>query len=194
MELLLTEKKSKTALPNIMRAAIHNFVKKGIDGTTVEDIARGAGVAEGALYRHFKGKDELAWHLFSTHLNQFTTDLMAKVLSESGLKGRLRVLVHECFAAFESDRDLFTFLILTEHRELQKYPESHMHPGHVALKIVEDGQKEGVARKGTPYLWASLIIGALIRACIVRMYGRIKTDLRKHSEEVSDALWSMVKE
>ena len=175
-----------------MRAAIHNFVKKGIDGTTVEDIATQAGVAEGALYRHFKGKDELAWYLFSTHLNQFTTDVMGKVLAEQSVQDRLRVFVYECFAAFETDRDLFTFLILTEHRELKKYPETYMHPGHLMVKIVEDGQKDSVVRPGEPYLLGALLIGAVIRACIVRMYGRVHNDLRQCAPEVSEALWAMI--
>lgn len=176
-----------------MRAAVHSFVQHGIDGTTTKAIARAAGVAEGALYRHFKGKDELAWYIFSTHLNQFATVLMGKVLGERSVEDRIRVFVSECFSAFEEDRDLFTYLILTEHNELKKYPVNYKHPGHVAVRLIEDGQKEGTVRAGEPYLLGALFVGAIIRACVVRMYGRIPKDLRECGAEVTDALWSMLK-
>src|ERR1044071_9952993 len=150
MNFIISDRKQKTKLPDIMRTAIHLFVKKGIDGTTIKDIAKEAKVAEGALYRHFKSKDDLAWHLFSTHLNQFTADLMAKVYPEPTAEKRIRKFVEESFAAYEQDPELYSYLILQEHSELEKYTQSYMHPGHVLMKIIEDGQKSGEIRAGEP--------------------------------------------
>ena len=45
----------------IEQAAIRLFVEKGVAETTIRDIARAVGLSEGALYRHFEGKDELVW-------------------------------------------------------------------------------------------------------------------------------------
>lgn len=193
MKLIIPIGKNNTKLPSILRAAIHLFVKNGIDRTTIEEIAKKAHVAEGALYRHFKSKDDVAWYLFSTHLSQFTTELMAKVLAERDLDSRMRKFVSECFSAFDRDRDLFTFLILTEHRELKKYPASYMHPGHVAVKIIEDAQKEGTVGPAEPYLLAALIIGAMIRVCVVRLYGRINKDPKEYSPQVADSLVALLK-
>lgn len=193
MNIIIPQGKNNTKLKSIARASIHLFVQNGIDGTTIEQIAKKARVAEGALYRHFKGKDDLAWYLFSTHLNQFTTELMGKVLSETGIENRMRKFVAECFSAFDADRDLFAFLILTEHRELKKYPASYMHPGHVAVKIIEDAQKDGAIGPGEPYLLAALVIGAMIRACVVHMYGRIKGELQEYRRQVANSLVGMLK-
>jgi len=193
MNIVMDYKKAKTKLPRVMRAAVHLFVRKGIDGTTIKEIAREAKVAEGALYRHFKSKDELAWHLFSASLNQFTADLMAQVYAEAGAQARIRRFVEESFAAFEADRDLFTYLILREHGELKKYSQSYLHPGHVAMKIIEDGQKAGEIRPGEPLLLGSLFIGGIIRICVVKMYGDLREDLRKDTAEVSEMLWAMLR-
>src|SRR5438445_3523370 len=103
MNIILDQSKEKTKLPGVMRAALRLFVKKGIDGTTIKDIAKEAGVAEGSLYRHFKSKDDLAWHLFSTTLNQFTAELTQQVFAEPTAERRIHKFVEESFAAYESD-------------------------------------------------------------------------------------------
>jgi AcrR family transcriptional regulator len=61
----------------IARAALRLFVEKGIDGTTIRDIADAAGIAEGTLYRHYSGKDALAWDLFSQNYTAFALELTA---------------------------------------------------------------------------------------------------------------------
>ena len=43
----------------ILDAAVNLFVHYGYDKTTVNDIAREAGISKGAIYLHFKSKDEL---------------------------------------------------------------------------------------------------------------------------------------
>jgi TetR/AcrR family transcriptional regulator, transcriptional repressor for nem operon len=44
----------------LLQAASRLFRLRGIDGVGVADIAREAGLTHGALYAHFKSKDELA--------------------------------------------------------------------------------------------------------------------------------------
>jgi AcrR family transcriptional regulator len=193
MRLIVDKAKSHTKLPKVMQAALHLFVKQGIDGTTIQDIAKAAGVSEGALYRHFKSKDELAWHLFTTHLAEFTTQLFSAVLGQPTAEQRIRAFVSECFQAFEANQDLFTYLILSEHRELKKYPASQMHPGHLMLKIIQDGQKAGAIRKGDPYILGSLVLGGIIRICVIKIHGGIDKHLTAHTKGVGDMLWSMVR-
>ena len=175
-----------------MRAALRLFVKKGIEGATIKEIADGAGVSEGALYRHFKSKDELAWYLFSSHLSQFTTHLYGVVLSQSTSEARIRACVAECFKAFEEDRDLFTYLIISEHREFNKYPETHMHPGHLILKVIQEGQREGTIHKGNPYILGALVLGGIIRTCVAHIRGSIQDNLTSYEEEVSAHIWRLL--
>ena len=193
MNMIVDNNKAKTKLPQVMRAAIHLFMKNGIDGTTIKDIAREAKVAEGALYRHFKSKEDLAWHLFSAHLNQFTMELTEKVFAEKSARERIRIFVEVSFTAYEKERDLFTFLILREHGELKKYSTNYAHPGHVAMRIIEEGQKTGEIRAGEPYVLGSLFVGGVIRTCVVKMYGDLHKNLTTYAPEVADMIWTMLK-
>jgi AcrR family transcriptional regulator len=43
----------------LLDATLHLFVKAGMDGFTVEDVAEMAGYSRGAFYSHFESKDDL---------------------------------------------------------------------------------------------------------------------------------------
>ena len=57
----LTQAKTK-----VERAAVELFAAKGVDGVSIGEVASLAGVSQGALYRHYPGKDDLARTLFTT--------------------------------------------------------------------------------------------------------------------------------
>lgn len=72
----------KTAAPRptnrdkIIFAAIECFIRKGFHQTSVRDIAQTAGVSQGNLYNHFKGKAELI-----TEIARIERDSVDDVLS-----------------------------------------------------------------------------------------------------------------
>ena len=53
-----------SAKQKIDEAAVRLFARDGFDAATTKQIALAAGVSEGAIYRHYRSKDELAISLF----------------------------------------------------------------------------------------------------------------------------------
>jgi AcrR family transcriptional regulator len=53
------KKPKQERIGEIVQAAIDEFLEKGYDGTSMESIARRAGVSKGGLYHHFSSKDEI---------------------------------------------------------------------------------------------------------------------------------------
>ena len=51
----------------IEREALRLFASKGVDATSVRDIALAVGVADAALYRHFASKEDIGRVIFATH-------------------------------------------------------------------------------------------------------------------------------
>src|SRR5438128_2705533 len=49
----------------ILRAAIKVFARRGFFNSTVADIARQAGVADGTVYLYFKNKDDILVSIFN---------------------------------------------------------------------------------------------------------------------------------
>ncbi len=188
MRLEIDEKKTRTALPRIMQAAVRLFTQKGIEGTTIKDIAGKAGVAEGALYRHFASKDELASHLFSTNLQRFTERVETRVAAVAGSSAKLRAYVEAIFEEYEAEPDLFYFLILAEHRELAPGAAGN-HPGKLLEGIIRKGQAAGEIRRGSYWVLVSLCVGALHRICILRHVGVAEGPLPAQSDEMHALLW-----
>lgn len=192
MELIVEEGKRDTKLPEILRAALELFTEKGIHATTTKDIARRAGVSEGALYRHFQSKQELAEDLYLTHLSYFTAQLDRSVLVAPTLKERIHALVEGCFRFFDEDRTLFTYLILSEHNELGRTSRKVRHIRHLVRDILQDGQKNGEVRPGSLEILGAAVIGIMIRVAIFRIYGLLQGDLRNHTSEVAQACLRVV--
>ncbi len=77
------------AMPEAKRALLREglklFASRGVDCVSVRDIARATGFSNPALFRHFKSKDALAYHLFETAYGR-----LAGVLEEAGAAASLR--------------------------------------------------------------------------------------------------------
>ena len=69
------DQQARETRAKLIEAALHLFAEKGVDNTSIKDIAREAGVAQGLLYHYFAGKDDLLWGVldadtFMPHLQQ----------------------------------------------------------------------------------------------------------------------------
>src|SRR5690349_23895632 len=98
--------------PHIERAALRLFVTRGLRGTTVRDIAAGAGVAEGTLYRHWRSKRELARTLFQGCAAAVANDIRRAAEAERTARGRLAAAIHALFRAARDETLLYELLIL----------------------------------------------------------------------------------
>ena len=56
---------SKSTKEKILDASLRLFSSKGYKATTMRDIAAEVGVRQGAIYNHFKGKEEILQHLIN---------------------------------------------------------------------------------------------------------------------------------
>lgn len=101
---------------HILNAAADLFVHFGYDKTTVDDIARSAGVSKGAIYLHFNSKDELFEGLLIRELFTFSEQWLAQVERDpkggtiGGMyKSMLYALNENPFMAaiFKQDRQMF---------------------------------------------------------------------------------------
>lgn len=91
----------------ILDAARRVISRRGLSGTTMEQVAEEAGISKATIYLYFKNKEALYSHCV---LDGF--DLILEKMRESaeGVKDpmdRLRVLLAAQVAAIENDRDFF---------------------------------------------------------------------------------------
>jgi len=59
----------------ILDVADYLFFTKGYDATTINDIAKKMGVAQGMLYYYFKSKEEILEKLLDRHADSLMTEI-----------------------------------------------------------------------------------------------------------------------
>ena len=144
------------------------------------------------MFRHFKSKEELAWHLFHENLEIFMKHLEGSVAGLSTAKGKIRAMVEAGYSLYETNPVLCTFLLLTEHSAARRMPEDYKTPINLILAVIEEGQKKGEIRAMDPSLAAALIFGAIIRVPVFKHAGHITGDLRGKVEEVTNTCFKMI--
>lgn len=175
----------------IEQTAMGLFVTQGISETTIRAIAQGAGVAEGALYRHYPGKDELIHALFSRHYAAFAHRLDALQRAHAHTRDKLAAMIEECCRVFDEDPVLFRFLLLVQHHSLQRVegPDS---PVEVVRRVLAQGMERGEIAKGDADLAAALVMGIIIQPATFKTYGRIPGPMRPLGARLTAACWHVL--
>jgi len=73
-----------TARARIRDAALRLFAERGLDGTTIRDIAKEAGVSSGLIRHHFGSKDDLR-----SACDSYALDRMMRIKEQAVLEGQL---------------------------------------------------------------------------------------------------------
>jgi AcrR family transcriptional regulator len=63
----------------LLNAAFRLFLKKGYRVTTTEEIARRAGLTKGALYHHFKSKEDILYELVKNFSEKINENFVSRV-------------------------------------------------------------------------------------------------------------------
>ncbi len=177
---------------HIHEAAMKLFVEKGIEGTTTREIAELAKAGEGTMFRHYKSKEDLAWHLFDENLARFLKELEDDLLRRPATQQKIRAMVEKCYVLFETDRTMCSYLLLSEHTVTRHMPADYKTPVSVLVRLLKEGQTKNEVRAMDPQLAAALVVGAILRVPIFKIYGRIQRDLREMIDEVTDSCLKMI--
>jgi len=96
----------------IDRAAMELFAGQGFAGTTIKDIAKKAGVTEGALYRHYAGKEEMAAILFERELADIRQRLTESLAGGRTPYEKLRAVIAYLYTSYRDEPWPLLFVIL----------------------------------------------------------------------------------
>lgn len=78
----LRERQAEATRGELVAVARQLFTERGYTGTSIEDIVERAGVARGALYHHFPGKDALFAAVYQIVQTEVATAVVAAALAE----------------------------------------------------------------------------------------------------------------
>ena len=176
----------------VERAAVALFAASGVDGVSIGDIADRAGVSQGALYRHYRSKDELAWRLFSAAYLRTGAELGDIRRRERGLDARIGAMTAHLCVLYDSDPALFRFMLLAQHDLLPR-----VRPGQRTLvdeiaETVADAVGAGeIAAVETPAA-AAAILGVILQTAVFAIYGRLQGALSPRAPGLARAALAAV--
>jgi TetR/AcrR family fatty acid metabolism transcriptional regulator len=177
-----SERRKNDKYQQILEAAIRIFARQGYYNSTISQIAREAGVADGTIYLYFKNKDDILDNFFSFKTRQVFTRFKEEVDKADNALEKLEKLVHHHLLEFAQDRDMaVVYQVETRmkrHLSDDKIKEMSKMYFDLVADIVEQGQREGAIRKDLPvHLVKQYIIGAVDETITTWLYSARQYEL-----------------
>ena len=181
-----------SAKPRIDQAAVDLFTRLGVDAATTKEIAALAGVSEGAIYRHYKSKDELAVSLFMGVHRRLSQLIQEAADKETDIKGKAAAVVTAYCQLADENWELFSFHLLSMHRFLPYYQEDGKDP----VSMVENLLKRALINREIPpvdpRVLAAMIIGLVAQTAQNRIYHRFDEPLSAHAPLMIKAVQALL--
>ena len=149
----------------LLSAATETFARFGYKKTSIDDIARRAGIGKGTVYLHFESKEEL----FAAVVRRLWTNALAEIEAavnqartpqkkvRAFLEGRQRQHLHLATTLHISPEALLELLVAAEpHRR-----EARAREAALLEEIIRDGNAQGVFAVRSPRLVASGAIACM---------------------------------
>jgi AcrR family transcriptional regulator len=157
----------------VERAAVDLFAASGFDGVSVADIAAAAGVSQGALYRHYRSKEELGWALFSTAYLRTGEELDRIRAGEAEFDAAVTAMIAHFYTLYDEDPALFRFMLITQHGFLPRIPTGSRTPVDAVADLVGDAVAKNRLKPIDPALGAAVIMGVILQSATFHIYGRL---------------------
>lgn len=150
----------------LVAAATEAFARQGVAATSVADIVRAAGVAQGTFYLYFTSKDDVILAVVEGVAETMLTSLQGRLdTAEMPAKDRLRAF-GRLLADLARDgelSDVTDFIHRAENRTLHDRFAEHLLPRLLPLmeQLVADGVTDGSFRVADPRAAAWFVLGGL---------------------------------
>jgi TetR/AcrR family fatty acid metabolism transcriptional regulator len=159
----------------ISDAAMRAVARKGLAKTTVEDIAREAGVAKGTLYLYFRSRDEIIEKTIGAAVDVLLERIGAAAGEAEGapFSEALRRVLTAQFAYFDENREFFRLYFesgeYSEDRRLRRTRRSQLHLG-LFVALIRRGRRRGELRSVDAERTAVAIVGAAREIVLRRIH------------------------
>jgi TetR/AcrR family fatty acid metabolism transcriptional regulator len=135
----------------ILDAAVKVFAEQGFFQSTVAQVAKKAGVADGTIYLYFKSKDDILIQFYEYKTRQVFKKFRVAVDAADSAESKLRNLVRTHLEEFQKDINMaIVYQAEThQHRRLAQDVIKEMSKWYrdILTEVVELGQQEGAMRR-----------------------------------------------
>ncbi|WP_417481499.1 TetR/AcrR family transcriptional regulator [Maricaulis sp.] len=163
-----------TTKARIERAALQLFARHGMDGVSIKQIAEACTISDGAMYRHFKSKDDLARLMFEAIHARLQQLVAANIRPDASLEETVHAVVSAYCELAESDPAQFTYHLTHRNYFLAASGDGGANPSNVMSARVAAAMANGEIPDGDPELAAAMALGLVMQPAEYRIFGRIQ--------------------
>ncbi|MFN2394721.1 MAG: TetR/AcrR family transcriptional regulator [Bacteroidales bacterium] len=154
--------KNKNTEQKIFDAATELFMEKGVDRTSVRDIASKAGINLALMNYYFRSKENLFDAIFTNLVKENTRDLLQILDSDMGLEEKVRNYVDAYIDILTSNPLLVPFFMAIIHRSQDKITKMKMISNlygteKFSQQIVDEGKKGTIRRTDPSHFFVDMI-------------------------------------
>jgi len=166
----------------ILDAAKRVIAQKGFHGSTMEDIAKAAGVAKGTSYLYFKSKVELYLAVMEREFDYITSCFEEIIKSRIPVLKKIEGIISFFIEYMKENRD-FVFSLMYEPPLIKmnkgvihkRYRNKIDNIRHKFIEVLKEGIRRGDIIKEDPEVLADVIFGAIVRP-VLQFVIRRKTE------------------
>jgi len=189
----ILDEKPATKRPVIIRAATSLFAKRGVDATSMRDIADAAGVREAAIYRYFASKEEMSREIFVSWYGWYSRQLHEIVLSPGSTKEKIYGVTRLELSAADEHTEAFIYFCANEARFLRSLPAGVPRAREVFIELVQKGQAGHEVKAGDARVLADMLSGALCTVALSLTGRRRRLSMNNQLDLIAEACWAMIK-
>jgi len=179
--------RSTRAKEKVERAAIELFAAKGVDGVSIGEIATRAGVSQGALYRHYLSKEDLAGSLFAVAYLRMGAELAAIGAAHTGFRARMGAMIRHFCMLYDHDPALFRFMLIAQHELLPRLGAGQRTPVDAIADAIAASVRDGEISPLDACAAAAVIMGIVLQTALFHIYGRLHGRLSAGAPELARA-------
>ncbi len=135
----------------ILEAAVKVFAEQGFHQSTIAQVAKEAGVADGTIYLYFKNKDDILIQFYRYKTRQVFQKFRNEVEKGSTAVEKLRNLIRTHLQEFQNDRDMAIVYQAETHQNrrlaFEQIRDMSKMYRDIISEVIEQGQEEGTMRK-----------------------------------------------
>jgi TetR/AcrR family transcriptional regulator, cholesterol catabolism regulator len=161
----LTEEEQKLRRGEIFAAAVHLFIEKGFNETSMREIADAAGMGKSTLYDYFKSKDEILLSYFEDEIQSITERAVEIGNLQIPAVEKLRRVVQAQLEYLVANKAFYMRLTVEAQRlglESQYRLQASRHAYQdLICSLVEAGIQEGSFRPVDPFMTMRIILAII---------------------------------
>lgn len=165
----------------IVEAAISLFSAQGYENTSIEQIARAAGVGKGTVYSYFQTKKDIIKGFFEYELEKIHLELVKRSNQDASILEQMLTIYMTEFHHVTQNREFGRLYmresIFPKESDVQDNLETDDKYFQILFPILQKGQERGELRKDVDLLYMTAHFYSLYIMIISAWYtGRISTD------------------